>query len=79
MSGGEGPAAAARAALIAKPLGVKCRKCGRKAVFGALSMEARTPGIEAAGRLVCGRCGSRDVRVQRLSDDREAARWLADR
>lgn len=65
--------------VVARPLCVECRRCGRKAAFGALSPESRGTEQEVLARLVCAGCGSRSVKTLRLSDDREAARWIADR
>ncbi|RXF68764.1 hypothetical protein [Hansschlegelia zhihuaiae] len=65
--------------LFARPLCVSCRRCGRKRVFGSTSVEARQLESETLSRLVCRHCGARDATAVRLSDDREAARWLKDR
>lgn len=65
--------------VIARPLCVRCRGCGRKSVFGSTSPEARRDDDAVTRRLVCRNCGSRGAAAIRLSDDREAARWLADR
>jgi hypothetical protein len=64
---------------LARPLCVACRHCGRRRAFGSTSPEARRPDAATLPRLVCGGCGARGAEGIRLSDDREAARWLRDR
>lgn len=74
-----GPAAPDMRAVLARPLCVQCRGCSRRTVFGSMSPEARGDETAVTARLVCRNCGGRGVKAIRLSDDREAARWLADR
>jgi ribosomal protein L37E len=67
------------AAFSMRPICVQCRACGRKSAFRSTSSEARALQGDAVKRLACSACGARDPKVFRLSDDREATRWLADR